>query len=203
MALSLSLPEAFVVLEGPRADPHEVVFLAMLDLVARGSATLVRTPGAEAAAYAFRPTAATTVVGPSAALTKLLGTCTLDSTATGERYVPTREAASAFARTWSSAGAYVRAEVWPALVARGLVRTRPNLLDALFAVDAWHLTPEGREAREALQRNLVDPVAWNAAPATSLLTVMALAVPSEAVLDALDELEDLITPSDPDYVGGQ
>jgi len=194
LGLSLSLPETFAVLEGPRADPHEIVFLALVELVARRIAELVPVARDEVAlSLSDRPIGA----GPVAAVAKMLAGCQRAETGDGRVYVPTSAAASGFAGTWPTTSQFARAEVWGALVARELVTTRPNLLDSLFVVDAWHLTTAGDVEKRRLEGELAAEPHWKEAPATALLVACGLPVPSDATFDALDELEDLITPGDP------
>ncbi len=194
MGLSLSLPETFAVLEGPRADPHEIVFLAFVELVARGIGGLVPVAKDEVAlSLSDRPIGA----GPVAAVAKMLAGCQRAETGDGRVYVPTSAAASGFTGTWPTARHFVRAEVWGALVSRELVTTRPNVLDSLFVVDAWHLTTAGDVERRRLEGELSAEPHWKEAPATALLAVHALPVLSDETFAALDELEDLVTPGDP------
>lgn len=191
----LSLPESFVVLEGARADPHEVVFLTLLELVVVGSMELLASsqdPGEFVLSSTDRPPAP----APIAAIADVLARGKTARTSDGRSYIPTLAAADAFSATWTSAAHFVHAEVWRALVARGLITTDPNLLDSLFVVDVWHLTPEGHAERRRLHEALAERPDWQRAPATALLRVQGRAVPSEATFDAIDELEDQITPAD-------
>jgi hypothetical protein len=191
---SLSLPETFAVLEGPRADAHEIVFLALVELVARGIAELVPVAQDEVAlSLSDRPIG----TGPVAALAKMLAGCQRTEASDGRVYVPTGAAARGFSGAWATAARFVRNEVWRALVARDLVTTRPNVLDSLFVIDAWHLTPAGDVEKRRLEGELAAEPRWKEAPAIALLVVQALPVPSDATFDALDELEDLITPGGP------
>jgi hypothetical protein len=192
--IGLSLPEAFVILEGTRADGHEAVFLAMVDMVASGNAKLVFVHGD--AAFSFEDTRAH-ASGPVGALGAVLSTCETAKTADGTTYVLTDAAAPAFALKWGSANAFIREAVWPALVERGLVSRAPNLLDSVFVVDAWHLTPEGQAERQRLLTDLAAEPHWKEAPATALLNARGSPVLSDESFDALDVLEDLITPGDP------
>jgi hypothetical protein len=189
----LSLPEAYVLLVGARADAHEIVFLALVELVQRGAVNVVQVARGEMAFGAADP--GRVRARPLAALARAIAGAA-EEQGQGRIDVPTAEIRSRFMQRWGAADRYARDEVWRSLVERGLASLQPNTLDALFAVHSFHLTEEGEQERARLRSALADVSDWPSRPATALLPVHGLAVPGEETFDAIDELEDLITPGD-------
>lgn len=189
-------------LKGPRTDPHELVFLALLELVVRGGAALVPVPDADADEYALAPgEPERTPARPLAVLVELIAEAmTLD--VDGPRgFAPTPLVAVRFAHRWGTADGYVRHEVWSPLEERGFITTRRGVLD-LFAVNAWHLTDDGHRERARLREMLAGDDEWTRHPVIALLRLGHLTVPSRATLDGVRRLEDLVTPTDWWIAGG-
>jgi len=184
----LSLPEAMALLGGERVDANELVFLALLELVARGAIEVVPLAGGEA--HALRPVDPQRVTArPLASIIELIGeTMKIDPRgATGvttPKYMQRR-----FAERWGTAGGYARIEVWMTLKKRGFsgaVAGRP-------IATIWDLTENGTAERQRiLAVGTRDD--WRERPATTLLRAAGLPVPGGDMFDILDELEDEITP---------
>jgi hypothetical protein len=183
-----------VLLEGTRADPHEIVFLALVELVVRGGARIVQVPGGEVGECALAPADPNrTYPRPLAALAGLIVAASWRAAGRSE-FAPSDLMREMFARHWPTTVDYVRGEVWPSLAERGLASTERELIDAPFVLHPWHLSAEGERERSELQEALGNDGSWRRTPASSLLTARGLAVPGDATFDAIDELEDLITP---------
>ncbi|TMB62238.1 MAG: hypothetical protein E6I57_01055 [Chloroflexi bacterium] len=192
----LSAPEAMVLIEGPRADPHEIVFLALLELVVRGGARLAGGPEDKLSDRRLMPREHGRVgARPLVALVDVIDEGMARSPQRSIAFAPTRLVREAFAVRWGTAEAFVRMEVWGGLEARGFVSTRERDLD-VFAVYPWHRTAEGDLECARLHAILERSPDWQSAPGTTLLELSGLAVPSDDVFDAIDELEDGITPPD-------
>jgi hypothetical protein len=196
VAAPLSLPEAYVLLVGARADAHEIVFLALVELVERGALNVIQVPGGEMGECAFGAVdPGRAHARPLAALARAIADAAEEQG--GARIdVPTADVRSRFVQRWGAADRFARDEVWRSLAERGLASLRPNPLDALFAVHSFHLTEEGEQERARLRSALADVSDWPSRPATALLAANGLAVPGDDTFDAIDELEDLITPGD-------
>ena len=192
----LSLTEAYVLLEGSRADAHEIVFLALVELVERGGAALVEVPGGDGGERAFSAADPDRVrARPLAALARVIAEAA-EELGPGRDDVPTADIRSRFVRKWGSAERFARDEVWRSLAERGLASVQPTTLDALFAVHSFHLAPDGEQERARLRSAVAGWSEWPHRPATALLEAESRSVLDDDTFDAIDELEDLITPGD-------
>jgi hypothetical protein len=189
----VSLAELMVLIDGPRTDPHTIVFLALLELVVRGGAQLTGGIHTKISDRALTPHQRSSVrARPLTALLEVIDDGKARSPQKSITYAPTRLVGQAFAIRWGSAHAYVRREVWRALEVRLLANQEPDG----FAVYPFHLTERGRDERSRLGTTLARDPDWKNAPGTALLQLAGLPLPSEDIFDAVDELEERITPGD-------
>jgi hypothetical protein len=145
----LSAPESFVLLNGPGASGREAFKLGVMELVARGvlvldepgtTATLrdgprARAPSERALAAIWDVYVATpkqSWAGRSGARLKDLGRSTI--------------------KQYGSLKGFVKQEVLPALVERGLFERREGRILWIFPTTSFELTPQGVEARTELER---------------------------------------------------
>jgi hypothetical protein len=186
----LSLPEAMAIMEGARVDAHELVFLGLLELVARGGASIVHG-GDE---YALVPRERSRLIArPLLSLFDVLVEGRAESPEVRIERAPGEYVNRRWAIRWGTAENYVRREVWTSLEQRALLSTTPTAWD-MFVVDAWHLTETGEAERQRLRMGVPSQNEWQQRPATILLTLHGLPVPDDETFEAVDEVEELITP---------
>jgi len=182
------------VIEGPRVDAHELVFLGLLELVARGSAAVVNVREKDGDEYALAPRDRDRLVArPLLSLFDVLVEGRAESPQARIEHAPSKYANRRWAVRWGSAETYVRKEVWTSLEARGLLSTKPTAWD-MFVIYAWHLTESGEAERQRLRAAVPSHEDWRLRPATTLLVLHGLPVPGDDTFEAVDEVEDLITP---------
>jgi hypothetical protein len=185
------MAESLALLIGPRADPDEVLFVALIELVVRGGLRVVPAPRGGTDGYALAPGDANTVSArPLVALVDLVVEARETAPEVGIEYAPTRLANRRFAVRWGSVETYVRVEVWSGLRDLGLLAPRRRTFDSW----EWRLTDEGKGERNRLRASLSAIKDWRKQPATSLLQIRGLAVPSEEVFDTVDAIEDSLSP---------
>lgn len=188
---STSMAESLALLIGPGADPNEVLFVALIELVVRGGLRVVPVPRGGTDGYALAPGDATTVSArPLTALLDLVVEAREIAPEAGLEYAPTPLVNRRFAVRWGSVETYVHVEVWAGLRDLGLLAPRRRA----FGGAEWRLTEEGKGERDRLRTALSGIKDWRQQPATSLLHVCGLAVPSDAIFDRLDVIEDSLIP---------
>jgi hypothetical protein len=182
------------VIEGPRVDAHELVFLGLLELVVRGSATVVDVREKDGPEAALVPRDRDRLLArPLLAIFDLLVEARAESPQARIEHAPSKYANRRWAERWGSAETFVRKEVWASLETRGLLSTKPTAWD-MFVIDAWHLTESGEAERQRLRSAVPSHEEWQLRPATTLLVLHGLPVPSDETFEAIDEVEELITP---------
>jgi hypothetical protein len=185
------MAESLAIVIGPRADPDEVLFVALIELVVRGGLRVMPAPRGGTDGYALAPGDATTVSArPLVALLDVVIEARETAPEVGLEYAPTRHVNQRFAVRWGSVETYVRVEVWSGLQDLGLLAPRRRA----FGSAEWRLTAEGKGERDRLRASLSAIKEWRQQPATSLLHVCGLPVPSGEIFDTVGAIEDSLIP---------
>ena len=150
----LSAPESYVILNGPSASGSQAFKLGLMELVARGVWVLetverrVLLSKKHVALLRGGPRERMPSEQPLAAIWHLYQALTPH----GEPGVPVEKLARAAARQYQPLGRYVRSEVLPALIERGLYQARQDRVLWVIPRTQYELTPEGESAHAELQR---------------------------------------------------
>jgi hypothetical protein len=150
----LSAAESYVLLNGPSASGSEAFKLGLSEMVARGILVLEtieqrgRFSRKQVATLRGGPREAMPREQPLAAIWHLYQGLTPD----GEPGVPVEKLARAAARQYQPLGRFVRREVIPALVERGLYEARHERVLWLIPRTRYVLTPDGESAQADLRQ---------------------------------------------------
>ena len=157
----LTAPESLVLYQGAGAKGGAVFKLALLDLVARGVLRLTETeeagglgrrrPGAVLTPGA---TPATPVPSVLAGVVRLFEGCPRRTLPDGTSGVPVADLTQAARRQYKSLDGYVRQDVLPRLIERGLFVSETRRRWGIIPVTQYILTPAGEAARADLKARL-------------------------------------------------
>jgi hypothetical protein len=154
----LSAPESYVVLNGPGANGSDAFKLGLMELVARGTLALEtieqrgRFTRKSVAMLRDGPRSGAPREQPLAAIWQIYERIPHQVTDDGQSRVAVEDLARAAARQYQSLGRYIRRDVLPALIDRGLYEARRDRLLWIFPRTRHVLTPSGESARHELQR---------------------------------------------------
>jgi hypothetical protein len=154
----LSAPESHVVLNGPNASGSEAFKLGLMELVARGTLALEtieqrgRFSRKSVAMLRDGPRSGAPREQPLAAIWQIYEHVPHKVTDDGLSRVAVEDLARAATRQYQPLGRYVRREVLPALIERGLYEARQERVLWIIPVTRYVLTPSGESARAELQR---------------------------------------------------
>ena len=159
----LTAPESLVLRDGPKAARQQVVKLALLELVTRGSLRLVDVEGRswigrsrveKILASGHRPLPNTGPLAPIATAFYNATPATLPDGTSGRRISSVAQAFATGARTGGNR--YRDETILPGLAARALYRRERSRLLGLFQRTRWVLTPDGERRRAELSRLLAE-----------------------------------------------